>query len=257
MLALCTNTPVIALTGYVDFEFSVKSLSLGVADYILKEELTSLTLYKGILYSIERKKATIALQISEKNYSGLFHLSPLPMWVFDVQTLRFLDVNTAAMENYGYSKEEFLSMTIRDIRPESELANLETTILTSKSAEQFVRQGVYLHQKKDGSLIQVDIQSNSIHYKGRAAKVILAYDITERLNYIKEIEERNNKLREISWMQSHVIRAPLARLMGMVQLIKDVDLTNVEKAEFLDYIMISANELDAVIKGITNKSESA
>ena len=79
-------------------------------------------------------------------------------------------------------------------------------------------------------------------------------DITERLNYIKAIEEQNENLREISWLQSHVVRAPLARIMGLINLIKDPKQDIAEKRETLGYLLLSANELDEVIKTITEKT---
>ncbi|HTD42470.1 MAG TPA: response regulator, partial [Mucilaginibacter sp.] len=112
ILALCGKTPVIVLTGYSDISFGVTSLSLGITDYILKDELTSWVLYKSIIYSVERKRSVLALEESEKKYSELFHLSPLPMFVFDVSTLQIVNVNNAAIGHYGYARNEFLSMTI-------------------------------------------------------------------------------------------------------------------------------------------------
>ncbi len=79
-------------------------------------------------------------------------------------------------------------------------------------------------------------------------------DITERLNYIKAIEEQNENLREISWLQSHVVRAPLARIMGLINLIKDPNQEAAEKRKTLEYLLLSANELDEVIKTITEKT---
>jgi len=79
-------------------------------------------------------------------------------------------------------------------------------------------------------------------------------DITERLNYIKAIEEQNENLKEISWLQSHVIRAPLARIMGLIQLITDPDQDMVEKQNTLNYLLTSAHELDEVIRTITDKT---
>ncbi|MDB5136845.1 MAG: cph1 4 [Mucilaginibacter sp.] len=81
-------------------------------------------------------------------------------------------------------------------------------------------------------------------------------DVTERLNYIKAIEEQNKRLKEISWLQSHVIRAPLARIMGLIPIIKDLKENNVEKEKSLQYISQSANELDEVIRSITEKSKA-
>lgn len=113
-------------------------------------------------------------------------------------------------------------------------------------------QGNILAQKKNGEIIQADIQSTDILYKGQKAKVILANDITERLNYIKAIEEQNEKLKEISRLQSHVIRAPLAKITGLIPLINDVKENMVEREK--NCLFLSANELDQVIGIITDKT---
>ncbi len=114
---LSQNTPVIVLTGYENKDFGLKTLSMGISDYLLKDELNPFLLSKSISYSIERNRINRSLRQSEKQYRDLFNLSPLPKWVFDTETLRFLDVNQMAIEHYGYSEEEFLTMTIKDIRP--------------------------------------------------------------------------------------------------------------------------------------------
>jgi PAS domain S-box-containing protein len=80
-------------------------------------------------------------------------------------------------------------------------------------------------------------------------------DITERLNYIKAIEEQNENLKEISWLQSHVIRAPLARIMGLIPLVNDSNQDTAEKKKALEYLLLSANELDGVIRSITSKTD--
>ena len=131
------QAPVVVLTGYVDFDFGVRSLTLGVFDYLLKDELTALSLFKSIIYSIERKK---------------------------------------------------IATTLKD--------------------------------------------------------------------HIKAIEFQNEKLKEISWIQSHVIRAPLARIMGLVPLMTD-ELSEVDRNMMLQYLLISANELDAEIRSITDKTTKA
>ncbi|MEO6523935.1 MAG: PAS domain S-box protein [Mucilaginibacter sp.] len=200
----------------------------------------------------ERKLSEILLKESEVKYSELFHLSPIPQWVYDTDTFSFLDVNAAAIKHYGYSRNEFLSMTIKDIRPSGTLPDLQDAVTRSSNSKNSVSQGVFTHQKKNGDLIQVDILSNPVQYKGKKAKVIIANDITERLNYINAIELQYQKLREVSWMQSHVIRAPLARIMGLVPMLKDLNLSDLEQRNVLNYIITSATELDQVIKNITD-----
>jgi PAS domain S-box-containing protein len=202
----------------------------------------------------ERKFSENLLKDSEKRYSELFQLSPIPNWVYDQDTLRFLDVNKAAIKHYGFNRKEFLSMSIKDIRPQDELIKLAQSISKPNKSQQFTARGMFIHQKKNGELIYVEIQSNSIRYKGKNAKVIIANDITERLNYINKIEGHNEKLREVAWMQSHVIRPPLARMMGLIDLIKNSK-EGGDRELMMEYLLKSANELDQVIRNITDISK--
>lgn len=254
IIEIAEYIPVIVLTGYADKEFSIKTLTLGISDYLVKDELSSLQLGKSIYYSIERKRISIQLNESEKKYRNLFHLSPLPMWVYDVETLRFLNINEAAIVHYGYSQEEFMNMTIKDIRPASELKLLEDMLLAYDQPTTF-KHGTFRHLKKNGQLIDVDIQSNEINFDGRKARLILAIDISERTSYIKAIEDQNAKMQEIAWIQSHVVRAPLARIMGLMNLLKMAPAEEHETTkEIMDYIHFSAQELDEIIRKIVSKT---
>lgn len=252
VLYLAGASPLIVLTGYTDIAFGVKSLSLGVADYLLKDDLTPMALYKSILYSIERKKKIIELQISERNNSELFNSSPLPMWVMDIDTLLFLDVNQATVNHYGYTYDEFFEMSLKDIRPLEEIPHLLEGLVKAKTNPKAIAQEVYVHRKKNGELFSVEIQVSHIQYKGRKANLVIAKDITERLKYVKAIEAQNQRFKQISWIQSHIVRAPLCRIMGLIPLLEDSQLA--EKKEILDYILTSAYELDDVIRKITDVS---
>ncbi len=246
--------PIIVLSGFADLGFAIKSLSLGMSDYLIKENITSLSLYKSILYNLERYKFMQTLQESEKRYSELFHSSPIPMWVYDRDAIKFLDINRAAIEHYGYSFEEFLAMTIKQIRPQEDIPGMNSYEANSDNNKYFF-QGVFKHEKKNGEIIHVDIRSNIIYFNGKKAEVILANDITERLNHIEAIEQQNEKLREIAWKQSHVVRAPLARMLSLIHLISDKATPNDEKNEMLDHVIQSANELDEIIRDIVNVSQ--
>lgn len=247
ILAVAQNTPILVLTGYEDVAFGVKSLAKGVSDYIIKDDLNAILLYKSILYSLERKKAIAALQESEKQYSELFHFNPQPMWVFDPRNNQFLDANQAAVRQYGYSREEFIAMPSAAIH---KLLNVYGTCdITTGNKMQC--SGICVHQKKNQELISVEIHRSTVEYKGKEAFIILANDVSERLDYIKAIETQNKKLKEISWMQSHKVRAPVARILGLTALIRDEDTG--DKEQILDFINHSANELDEVIKDISKK----
>ncbi len=255
ILTLAGNTPVIVLTGYTDIEFSIQSVSLGILDYVLKDDLSSIALYKSILHAIERKKIILHLEESEKRYSDLFHLSPQPMWVCDTENFQILDMNQSAIVHYGYTREELLSMTTKAIQVEEELGGdeneksfPETGIANSQC---YVR-----HKKKNGEIIQVDARTNLVQFKGKQAKLVLINDITERVKYINAIENQNKKLREIAWIQSHVVRAPLARMMGIINVLKETDVTTDEKKLLLDNFVESGIELDLIIKDITVKTKN-
>lgn len=203
----------------------------------------------------ELEKHLKEVEESEKKYSDLFHLSPQPMWVYDLETYRYLDVNAAAITHYGYTREEFMSMTIKDIRPPSEIQKMEAAVALSRQHDKLFSKGIYKHRKKNGEIIHVEVRSNIIKSHGRKAEIILAQDITEKLYYIEAIEAQNKKLQEIAWMQSHMVRAPLARIMGLVDLIQHVPESGIENSELLDAINSSAIELDDILRSITAKAE--
>jgi two-component system, sensor histidine kinase and response regulator len=144
----------------------------------------------------ERKRAEEALRESEARYRRLFEANPLPMWVYDLETLSFLEINDAAISHYGYRREEFLSMTISDIRPTADTPRLLANVV--RPADQAVENaGVWRHRKKDGSLIDVEITSHVLDYGGRRAKFVSAFDITERKAADKALQEAEEKYRSI------------------------------------------------------------
>jgi two-component system, cell cycle sensor histidine kinase and response regulator CckA len=134
---------------------------------------------RGIARDItERRLSEKALRDSEERYRLLFDSNPQPMWVYDLGTLAFLAVNQAAVKSYGYSREEFLSMTIQDIRPSEDLPALYGAV--KSSAEGIETAGRWQHLKKDGTLIKVEITSHLLVFDGRQAELMLANDVTEQ-----------------------------------------------------------------------------
>jgi hypothetical protein len=131
----------------------------------------------SVLEVTERAKAEQALRDSEERYRLLFEVNPQPMWVYDEETLAFLAVNQEAIRHYGYSREEFLSMTLRDLRPAEEASSLMERLQARPDTG---RAGEWKQRKKDGSSITVEITSHDLEFAGRPAVLALATDVTMR-----------------------------------------------------------------------------
>jgi PAS domain S-box-containing protein len=134
---------------------------------------------------IERESAEQALRCAaetlsaqEKQYRLLFEDNPTPMWVFDVQSLKILAVNHAAISSYGYSREEFLARTLRDIRPAEDVAALLKSVSSASAPSMFG--GEWRHLKKDGSIITAAVYSSPVVFDNNKARMVLAVDRTQQ-----------------------------------------------------------------------------
>jgi PAS domain S-box-containing protein len=124
---------------------------------------------------------------NEEKYRLLFDNNPHPMWVYDLETLRFLTVNDAAVGHYGYSRDEFLSMTIKDIRPHEDVPRLLENV--ARVTAGIDKAGVWRHRKKDGSIIYVEITSHVVEFGGKRAELVLANDVTGRLRLEEQFRQ--------------------------------------------------------------------
>lgn len=163
---------------------------------------------------LERQHARDALQVSEETYRLLFETNPNPMWIYDVETFAFLAVNTAAIRHYGYSKPEFLSMTIDEIRPLKDISRLRSYInqhpFSARSSE-------WRHHKKDGTLIDVEITSHRIMWHGKPAQFVLAKDITERKRAAEALRLNEIRLQQLSIHIPAVLYTVVRRVDGSIQ----------------------------------------
>ncbi len=143
----------------------------------------------------ERVLADEKLQKSEETYRYLFANHPHPMWIYDLKTLAFLEVNDAAIAKYGYSRAEFLQMTIKDIRPVEELSHLMENLAQPRQVMEY-SEGWH-HRLKNGEMIDVSITSHTIQFGGREAVLVVAQDITERRQVEEKLRESQLKLQSI------------------------------------------------------------
>jgi PAS domain S-box-containing protein len=140
---------------------------------------------RRVAHAVENARLVRSLAGSEERYRLLFEASPLPMWVYDAESLRFLAVNEAAVRHYGYTRQEFLGMTIKDIRPREDVEALLAD-LRDRGGPGSPMPGVWRHQIKDGTVIDVEITAGRVIMEGRRAALVLSHDVTERLR----LEER-------------------------------------------------------------------
>jgi PAS domain S-box-containing protein len=144
---------------------------------------------------------------SESKYRAMFEQSPLPMWMFDRETLRFVMVNGAAMAHYGYSREEFLSMTLADIRPGEDIAALRADV---QHAVGMSVGRMWRHRKKDGTTISVEIRANDFEMDGRSVRLVLITDVSARVEAEQALRKTEDQLRHAQKMEA------IGRLAGGV-----------------------------------------
>lgn len=143
------------------------------------------------------KERTAAIAASEKKYHYLFNNNPLPMWIADTQTLRFLDVNETALEHYGFSREEFLSMTLNDIRTQEDKEDVSKMEFLTKSNTGVKDPAIWSHIKKDGTVIRVQMHTHQINFGSRQAVLILVDDVTEKLLAEEKLTANEKRFRTL------------------------------------------------------------
>ncbi len=177
------HVPVVVISGAIGEEAAVECLREGAADYLLKSSLGQLgptvrhALEEARLRDQQRYTAE-ALRESEERYRSLVEEAPNPMWVVDAETLRFLEVNRKAIDHYGYSREEFLAMTLLEIRPPEDIpiALLAVgKVLAGSPMAVPVR-----HRTKGGQMLEVLVSSRPVTFAGRPALMAIINDVTER-----------------------------------------------------------------------------
>jgi PAS domain S-box-containing protein len=141
---------------------------------------------------------------SEASYRLLLENNPQPMWVYDLDTLAFLAVNDAAVHLYGYARAEFLDMTMQDICPSQDMSAVLDNVAHTPAVLEHV--ATWRHRKRDGTLIEVETTSHSLTFAGRPARLVLAYDITERQQAAIALAERTRLLETVRGVAAEVAR---------------------------------------------------
>jgi len=260
----------------VSFNLVIQVLLLGA---ILRITVRSIRRQKKSIEDIQMlnrelesrvEQRTLDLRQSEQKYKYLFEKSPLPMFIFDLETLMILEVNGSAIRHYGFSKEEFLKLTMRDIRPPEDVGDL--LVYMHNNRDEAFHRRLVRHIRKDGSIIHVEIFSHPLEMNGRMARLAISNDITikkiaedeiwkanETLE--ERIKERTSQLEAASRAKSdflanmsHEIRTPMNAILGYSELLGSI-LTEKDQKEYLNSIKASGRSLLTLINDILDLSK--
>jgi PAS domain S-box-containing protein len=224
----------------------------------------------------ERKRVEELLRESDERHRKLFDHNPHPTWVFDRETLRFLAVNAAAVRKYGYSRDEFLSMTLKDIRPLEDVPAMIATVKTLGDGTE--NSGAWRHRLKDGTIIDTENTSYALTFLGRPARVVVAVDITQRKRDEAEKREfteslaatnrelglRNREVERATQMKSkflasmsHELRTPLNAIVGFSDLLAEETsgALNTKQKRFVNHIKQGSAHLLQLINDILDLSK--
>ncbi|MBC8033947.1 MAG: PAS domain S-box protein, partial [Chitinophagaceae bacterium] len=152
----------------------------------------------------DRKIAEKKLRDSEEQYRYFFHRNPLPMWIFDLETHCFMEVNEQAVEHYGYSEAEFYALSIYDIWLPEDNAQLLFALMNKRKPDHMYSRASWKHRKKSGEVIHVEVFSHKINYEGKQALLMLSSDIT------RNIELQNQLAKEKIDRQRKILKSTIA-----------------------------------------------
>lgn len=219
------SIPLAFLSSHTDREMVELTEGITSYGYILKSA-GPVVLLASIKMAFRLHAARMAeekhreeLKASEQRYRELFELNPMPMWVYDLETLDYLAVNDAACYCYGYSREEFLSMTLLDIRPPEEAEAVKAKIAELARAEPgYSSSGIWKHIRRDGTSLFAEVTGHHIEFKGRRARLVLARDVTARLAAEQEVQRQLAEKEDLLRQSYHRARSHIRAMEEMLRL---------------------------------------
>ena len=245
------NVPIVILTGYSDLSLAKESLQSDVYDYLIKDEVNPTVLHKTILYALHRSNYINQIREEKLNYENLFHFNPQPTWLLDARSLRILNANKAAQKKYGYTLEAFLEMAFDELHPEAENKPLKECLISERSNTD---EKTFTHFLNDGKEIKVDLHCREINRNGRSSYIVQINDVSKTMEHISTIEVQNSKLKNIAWTQSHLVRAPLSRILGVINMLEDRPESLDEVWFWLKQLKVSTEEMDGIVKKIVSET---
>lgn len=225
--------------------FFGKELSQGARDIIrsLNDFMflgaVAVTLYFGM------KRQNKWLIDSEEQYRTLFEFNPSPMWIYEKQSLMFVKINRAAVNQYGYTANEFLRMNIFDIWPPAERQRLKEPL---KSLNIGLRRPVNRkHITKSGETLHTSVVTYDLVFNDKPCRLVMANNITDLVLKEQKIKDQNAILHQIAWSNSHEVRRSLCSVMSLIALLKD-STTETERRECIQLLEECSYDFDEILK---------
>lgn len=210
----------------------------------------------------ERKIAEQQLMASEERYKLLFYSNPLPKFIYDFDTLRIVDVNNVAQKVYGYSRQEFLAMTVNDLRTEQN-PSVRSILDQVKTNNEIMHVGIFNHVRKDGSVMKMDISGYRFDYMGKLCIMVVCNDVTEKelaMEQLKQLNESlqkqakelsisNSELEQFAYVASHDLQEPLRMITSFLDRLelKYADLVDDRGKQYIHFATDGAKRMRELI----------
>lgn len=197
--AYASAIPIIVLTGLADMELALETMANGAQDYLIKGEFDERLLAKSIQYSLERNRIRQSLTASNARYQNLFFNNPMPILIWDIETMQILEVNETAQTDFGYTREELLNMNVLKLSPLGEYEKINAFISSFLETNMDKKAGILNHIKKNGEHMVLDLSCHKIDFNGTASILAIANNITEKVRLEEKLaEEKLLKQKEIT-----------------------------------------------------------
>lgn len=192
-----SRPPVIALSGVADSGLDHLAQAAGASDFLVIPDLTPERLDRALRYTLSQHPMRRHLEDSQARYQTIFDASPLAMWLYEPDSLRIVEVNQAAVAQYGYSRTEFLSLTLLDLREADEVPRYLDYARSVAATIGTRNAGIWKHRRKDGSAMYVEVVRSDVRDADRLLRLVIASDISSRLQAEAMLLEREQTLRQV------------------------------------------------------------